>query len=75
MAPEIINGEEHNHMVDFWSLGVIAFEFIRGRLPFNDETAEKVFKKIVNKEMVWTRPGTDEEELSPAAFDFIDKLL
>lgn len=28
MAPEVIEGEDHTPALDFWSLGVIAFEFM-----------------------------------------------
>jgi serine/threonine protein kinase len=34
MAPEVINGEENTKALDFWSLGVIVFEFLTGGLPF-----------------------------------------
>ena len=34
MAPEVINGDENTHALDFWSLGVIVFEFLTGGLPF-----------------------------------------
>ena len=43
MAPEVIKGEEHTHSLDFWSLGVVAYEFLTGSLPFNDQSPEKVF--------------------------------
>ena len=46
MAPEVIKGEQHTAALDLWALGVMAFEFLTGALPFNDETPEKVFKNI-----------------------------
>ena len=46
MAPEVIKGEENTPALDFWSLGVIAFEFLTGNLPFNDKTHDRVFAKI-----------------------------
>lgn len=77
MAPEVIKGEEHTFSLDFWSLGVIAFQFLVGRKPFSDENnvAEKVFKKILNKELTYPEIGTEEGQLSAEAIDFIDKLL
>jgi len=53
MAPEVIKGEEHTFALDFWSLGVITYEFLTGKLPFNDDTPEKVFKKILNRDIVF----------------------
>jgi len=32
--------------VDWWAVGVIAFEFITGGLPFNATTKEEVFDNI-----------------------------
>jgi serine/threonine protein kinase len=40
IAPEVLKGEEHTFRLDFWSLGVIVYEFLTGSLPFNDQTAE-----------------------------------
>lgn len=53
MAPEVIKGEEHKPALDFWSLGVITYEFLTGALPFNDETPELIFKKILKREIKW----------------------
>lgn len=75
MAPEVIKGEEHTFALDFWSLGVITYEFLTGKLPFNDDTPEKVFKKILNRDIVFPQIGYEEGEISPNAFDFINKLL
>ena len=58
MAPEVILGQDHSIALDFWSLGVIAYEFLTGALPFNDETPEKVFKKILAKEMKFPNIGS-----------------
>ena len=49
MAPEVISQNKVDFMLDFWSLGVIAFEFLTGILPFNDDTPEKVFSNILHK--------------------------
>lgn len=46
-----------------------------GCLPFNDETPEKVFIKILKKEMKMPTVGTEEGEISQDAYDFINALL
>ena len=38
MAPEVIKGEDTNYLLDFWSLGIIGYEFLTGNLPFNDDS-------------------------------------
>jgi len=36
MAPETLRAEDVSVLMDFWSLGVLAFEILTGILPFND---------------------------------------
>jgi serine/threonine protein kinase len=57
MAPEVIKGESVNYLLDFWSLGVIGYEFLTGNLPFNDETPSKIFNNILEKEIEWPPIG------------------
>ncbi|KAK7084790.1 ATP binding [Halocaridina rubra] len=33
MAPEVLRGEEYNHSVDWWSLGIIIFSLLTGQYP------------------------------------------
>jgi serine/threonine protein kinase len=40
MAPEVLKGEEVSYLMDFWSLGVLSYEFLTGSLPFNSDTPE-----------------------------------
>lgn len=75
MAPEVIKGEDHTFALDFWSLGVIAFEFLTGTLPFNDETPKQVFQRILNRTIKFPEIGTEEGMMSQEAYDLINKLL
>jgi cGMP-dependent protein kinase len=34
MAPEVISGKGYNHTADYWSLGVMIYEFLFNSLPF-----------------------------------------
>jgi len=40
-APEIIVGNKYDKSVDLWSLGVMTFYLLVGKLPFNPELSEK----------------------------------
>lgn len=46
MAPEIINCTGHNKSVDWWMLGVLLFELLAGRPPFEAETTEKTYEAV-----------------------------
>lgn len=75
MAPEVINGEPVSVVLDFWSLGVIAYEFLTGNLPFNDDTPAKVLKNVLNKKITLPKAGVDAGQMHPDARDFILQLL
>ena len=75
MAPEVIKAESVNYLLDFWALGVIGYEFLTGNLPFNDETAEKIFTNILEKDIEWPEIGFNEGQIHPIVKDFLSKLL
>ena len=53
MAPEILLCREHTYAVDWWSLGVVAYELMCGVPPFNAPTKEEVFKNALNGSIYW----------------------
>ena len=47
-APEIITGTKYiGPSVDIWSLGVILFASLTGKLPFNGKTVESTYSKVL----------------------------
>jgi serine/threonine protein kinase len=36
LPPEMIEGKEHSEKVDYWALGVLTYEFLVGKPPFED---------------------------------------
>lgn len=48
MSPEQLRGEETDARADIWSLGVVTFEMLAGRLPFSGDHAPAMMYSIAN---------------------------
>lgn len=58
IAPEIIKGEStSNKSLDWWSMGVIMYEFLVGLPPFNADSVEEIFDNITHLRMEWPEIG------------------
>lgn len=75
IAPEVILGKSFGPPVDWWSMGVILYEFITGHYPFTGETAEEIFDKAVNEPYTPVEAVVDDEEFSGEILDLIQRLL
>lgn len=50
LAPEIIRGEQYNHQIDLYSLGVMLYEVLTGKLPFEESDVMGIAKGHLEKE-------------------------
>ncbi|OHT10684.1 hypothetical protein TRFO_04201 [Tritrichomonas foetus] len=71
IAPEIVLSLPHSFSVDWWSLGVMLYEFITGIPPFHGDTLEDTRERILRG--TYKSPASD--EFSPECIDFIHQLL
>ena len=49
MSPEQIRNQNVDHRSDIWSFGVILYEMITGKYPFNGEYDASLFYSIINQ--------------------------
>ena len=61
-APEQARGEEIDQRADIWSLGVVLYQMVSGRLPFKGETDAAVLYAILHKD---PEPLTDVQDGVP----------
>ncbi|XP_073708379.1 aurora kinase A [Garra rufa] len=69
LPPEMIEGKTHDEKVDLWSLGVLCYEFLVGRPPFETKSHEETYRKISRVE--FTYPA----HVSEGSRDLINRLL
>lgn len=62
LAPEIILGKGYTCSVDWWSTGVVSYEFLCGPLPFGADTEDQLqlFKEILEKPIAFPEYLEDE---------------
>ena len=51
LAPEIVRGEKATPQSDIYALGIIFYELLRGKVPFNDEAAINIAMKHMREDM------------------------
>ena len=70
IAPEVLKGKRYGFEVDYWSLGVLIYEMIRGRTPFQDSNKKLTFMRILKG-----RPTFNTDYFNPAAIELVSGLL
>ncbi len=73
IAPEQLEGKMPNFASDIYSLAVIAYQMLTGKMPFSFATADQLLK--VQKQGLVTLPTEARESLPPAVNDVFAKAL
>lgn len=69
LAPEIVLSQGHGKAVDWWALGILAFEMLAGYPPFFDDHTLGIYEKILRNEVAFP------SHVDPYAKDLIRGLL
>ncbi|TRY62694.1 hypothetical protein TCAL_03558 [Tigriopus californicus] len=69
LPPEMVVGSSHDEKVDLWSLGILCYEFLVGKPPFETNSHTETYKRITNVDIIWP------SFVSSGARDLITKLL
>jgi serine/threonine protein kinase len=59
MAPEILLGYSYNHKIDLWALGVLLFELLHQRTPFEADTEMKTIENIMKMNLFFEYHASD----------------
>lgn len=74
ISPEVIIGKPQNETSDYFSIGIITYELIFGKRPFEGNNKKEIADSILN-----TRINLNEhsipKDFSPEVADFINRLL
>ncbi|XP_024125908.1 aurora kinase A [Oryzias melastigma] len=71
LPPEMIEGKTHDEKVDLWSLGVLCYEFLVGKPPFEAKTHDETYRRISRVEYTYPAHTT----ISDGAKDLVARLL
>lgn len=70
LSPEMCEGREYDANVDLWSLGILMYEMLYGKPPFEEESQRHTMERIQEVDLVFPR-----SEVSPEAKNLIRSLL
>jgi serine/threonine protein kinase len=73
MAPELVQHQRYSEKVDVWSLGVITYQLLCGKTPFDGKNIKRINQNICQKEITFPERGW--KNVSENAKDFILRCL
>ncbi|XP_077135154.1 microtubule-associated serine/threonine-protein kinase 4-like [Ranitomeya variabilis] len=57
-APEVIRQKGYGRPVDWWSMGIILYEFLMGYPPFNGASRSEFYKNVLTGDIKWNHRYT-----------------
>ena len=87
MSPEVINSKNHSFPADYFALGVIGYEFMKGERPYkgknrkeikeqiNERQAEITLKEVIRNNYANIESISEGDNWSKESINFINRLL
>ena len=73
MSPEVMFGHDHNILVDYFAVGVMGYEFLKGYRPYLGKNRKEIKEKMISHQAHIKK--SDLGNWSLCSMDFINKLL
>ena len=74
MAPEVLNSQNHSYAVDYFAVGVIGYEFMKGHRPYRGRNRKEIKDCITSKQAFISKEDIP-EGWSIESADCINRLL
>ena len=74
MAPEVLCCQNHSFAVDYYAVGVIGYEFMKGHRPYHGRNRKEIKENVLSKEAKILKEEMP-KEWSLESADFINRLL
>ena len=75
MSPEVIKSLNHSFPVDFFALGVIGYEFMKGERPYMGNSRKEIKEQMMSRQAEIKMEEIKNEDWSKESIYFINKLL
>lgn len=74
MAPEVMCRQQHSYGVDYYALGIIAYECMMGKRPYNGRSRKEIRDQILAKQGL-VKPEELPEGWSVEGMDFVNRAI
>ena len=75
MAPEVLCSLNHSFFVDFYAVGVMAYEFMMGHRPYLGRNRKEIKEAVLSKQVIISRKILNENKWSFESGDFINRMI